>query len=102
VTNTPEFHFDPEGLLPTDHPFTPKVEEIRDDVDKAYTFVVNGLTAEQFDILSKGVINSLKKDSRNLTAKVIQKLLAMAATMILLAGAIRVIFWILSGLTINA
>jgi hypothetical protein len=102
VTNTPEFHFDPEGLLPPDHPFTPKVETIEDEVDKAYTLIINGLTAEQFDILSKGVVNSLKRDPRNLTAKVVQKLLILSATMILLAGAIRVIVWILSGLTVNA
>lgn len=102
MTNTPEFHFDPEGLLPPDHPFTPKVETIEDEVDKAYTLIINGLTAEQFDILSKGVVNSLKRDPRNLTAKVVQKLLILSATMILLAGAIRVIVWILSGLTVNA
>lgn len=96
MTNTPQFHFDPEGLL------EPKVEEIQDEVDKVYTFVINGLTQEQFDILSKGVIRSLKQDPRNLTALVAQKALALAAVMILLAGAVRLIVWILSGLTINA
>jgi hypothetical protein len=102
VTNTPEYHFDPEGLLPPDHPFTPKVETIEDEVDKAYTLVINGLTKEQFDILSKGVVDSLKQDPRSRVGMFVGKAVALATMMILLAGAIRVIVWILSGLTINA
>lgn len=100
---TDSMKFDPEGLLPLSNPWAPKVETVEDEIKKAdHALVINGLTEEQFDRLSKGVINAMKQDPRSRTGLVIGKVAAFAMLMLFLAGIVRVIVWILSGLTINA
>lgn len=89
------FHGDPEGMLP-------KLEEVQDEVDKIYSLTINGLTEEQFKVLAENFAVSLRKDPRSRTGLFAGKLAILATLMIFLAAAVRLIVWILSGLTINA
>ena len=98
MTNTPPIHFDPEGLLPFD---MPKAEKIEDEVDKTNTLIINELTPEQFEILSAGVFAALRSEKPSWVGKFAMRAIALAATMIVLAAAVRAIVFILQGVAVQ-
>jgi hypothetical protein len=93
VTDITGYRGDPEGLLPEETKTEGGVE-VRED----YCIWINGLTKEQFDL----VVKAASKDPRSRVGQFVGKTISLAALMILLAAAVRLIVWILSGLAINA
>jgi hypothetical protein len=84
--------FDPEGLMP------PKLEEVRDDVDRDYSLHINGLTEDQFEALSKNLTDALRGQPKSLAARVSAQALGIAFSTVVVAGCLYAVSWLVTNL----
>jgi len=95
------FHGDPEGMLPADKTSSLEIHHERVGEVEERSLILTGLTSDQIDAIGEGIKKSLAP-YRSRTAAFTAKAAQVALLMVFLAAVVRLIVWILSGLTVNA
>ena len=94
------FHGDPEGILPKEAGSLEIHHERVGEVEER-SLILTGLTSDQIDAIGEGIKKALSP-YQSRTAAFSAKVAQIAILMVALAAAVRLIVWILSGLTVNA
>lgn len=63
-----------------------EIIEVEDEVERKYTLEIHGLTEDQFNTLSRGVTDSVRKDPRSKAVRFVGNAIGVASGMSIVAS----------------